>query len=84
MASGAVPTSQLIGGAVGSAGAGAMAHVLGFGPHGIDAALAYSLVIVAVCLLPETTGRRLDVDSGGAVNVDATGYPTAPLRCACA
>lgn len=40
MASGAVPTSQLIGGAVGSAGAGAMANVLGFGHHGIDAALA--------------------------------------------
>jgi len=51
---------------------------------GIDAALAYSLVIVAVCLLPETTHRRLDVDSGGAVNVDATGYANAPLRCACA
>lgn len=42
MASGAVPTSQLIGGAVGSAGAGAMANVLGFGHHGIDAALAAS------------------------------------------
>lgn len=42
MASGAVPTSQLIGGAVGSAGAGAMANVLGFGHHGIDAALATS------------------------------------------
>lgn len=39
MASGAVPTAQLIGGAVGAAGAGAMANVLGFG-HGIDLALA--------------------------------------------
>lgn len=42
MASGAVPTSQLIGGAVGSAGAGAMANVLGFGHHGIEPALAAS------------------------------------------
>jgi len=39
MASGAVPTAQLIGGAAGSAGAGAMANVLGFS-HGIDLALA--------------------------------------------
>ena len=29
---------------------------------GLDAALAYSLVVVAVLLLPETTGKRLDVD----------------------
>ena len=41
MASGAVPTAQLIGGAAGSAGAGAMANVLGFS-HGIDPALAQS------------------------------------------
>ncbi|WP_454758650.1 MFS transporter [Caulobacter segnis] len=39
MASGAVPTAQLIGGAVGAAGAGAMANILGFS-HGIDLALA--------------------------------------------
>lgn len=39
MASGAVPTAQLIGGAAGSAGAGAMANVLGFS-HGIDPTLA--------------------------------------------
>jgi len=31
---------------------------------GIDAALAYSLVVVAVLLLPETKGRRLDYDAG--------------------
>lgn len=41
MASSAVPTSQLIGGAVGAAGAGAMANVLGFS-EGIDTALAPS------------------------------------------
>jgi MFS family permease len=41
MASGAVPTSQLIGGATGAAGAGAMANLLGFS-HGIDPALAQS------------------------------------------
>ena len=35
LASGAVPTVQLIGGAVGSAGAGALANALGFS-HGID------------------------------------------------
>jgi hypothetical protein len=29
---------------------------------GIDAALAYSLVVVAVLLLPETKGKRLDGD----------------------
>jgi hypothetical protein len=28
---------------------------------GIDASLAYSLVIVAVLMLPETTGKSLDV-----------------------
>lgn len=39
MASGAVPTAQLIGGAAGSAGAGALANILGFS-HGIDLALA--------------------------------------------
>lgn len=39
MASGAVPTSQLIGGATGAAGAGAMANLLGFS-HGIDQTLA--------------------------------------------
>lgn len=39
MASSAVPTSLLIGGAVGSAGAGALANILGFS-HGIDPALA--------------------------------------------
>ncbi len=49
---------------------------------GIDAALAYSLVLVAVWLLPETKGRRLDVDR--AANVDATEPPAAPFRCACA
>lgn len=38
MASSAVPTSQLIGGAAGSAGAGAMANVLGFS-HGVDLTL---------------------------------------------
>nr|WP_295112474.1 MFS transporter [uncultured Caulobacter sp.] len=38
MASGAVPTAQLIGGAAGAAGAGAMANVLGFS-HGIDLSL---------------------------------------------
>lgn len=41
MASSAVPTSQLIGGAVGAAGAGAMANVLGFSA-GIDPAAAQS------------------------------------------
>lgn len=39
MAASAVPTALLIGGAVGSAGAGALANVLGFG-HGIDLGLA--------------------------------------------
>ena len=39
MASGAVPTSQLIGGATGAAGAGALANLLGFS-HGIDQTLA--------------------------------------------
>jgi MFS family permease len=39
LASAAVPTTQLIGGAAGAAAAGAMANVLGFG-HGIDPATA--------------------------------------------
>ena len=34
-----MPTSQLIGGAVGAAGAGALANVLGFS-HGVDPTLA--------------------------------------------
>lgn len=42
LASSAVPTVQLIGGAAGSAAAGAMANLLGFG-HGIDPATAYAL-----------------------------------------
>ena len=41
VASSAVPTMQLVGGAAGSAGAGAIANFLGFG-HGIDAATAAS------------------------------------------
>lgn len=41
VASSAVPTMQLIGGAAGSAGAGAIANLLGFA-HGIDAATAAS------------------------------------------
>jgi hypothetical protein len=41
MASSAVPTSQLIGGAAGAAGAGALANVLGFS-HGVDPTLAAS------------------------------------------
>ncbi len=49
---------------------------------GIDAALAYSLVIVAVWLLPETKGRRLDANE--AVTINATANPAVPLRCACA
>ena len=32
---------------------------------GIDAALAYSLVVVAVLLLPETKGKRLDEHPDG-------------------
>ncbi len=39
LASAAVPTTQLIGGAAGAAAAGAMANILGFG-HGIDPAAA--------------------------------------------
>lgn len=39
VASSAVPTMQLVGGAVGAAGAGAIANFLGFA-HGIDAAVA--------------------------------------------
>jgi MFS family permease len=34
---------------------------------GIDAALAYSLVVVAVLALPETKGKRLDTDVPGSV-----------------
>lgn len=41
VASSAVPTMQLIGGAAGAAGAGAIANFLGFS-HGIDAAVAMS------------------------------------------
>ncbi len=41
LASSAVPTVQLIGGATGSAAAGAMANLLGFG-HGIDPAAAFA------------------------------------------
>ena len=37
---------------------------------GIDAALAYSLVVVAVLLLPETKGRRLDYDAGAGTATD--------------
>jgi len=51
MASGAVPTAQLIGGAAGSAGAGALANVLGFS-HGVDVALAptHGLVLFGALL----------------------------------
>ena len=42
LASSAVPTVQLIGGAAGSAAAGALANLLGFG-HGIDPAMAYAV-----------------------------------------
>ena len=41
IASGAVPTSQLIGGATGAAGAGAMANLLGFS-HGVEPAMAHA------------------------------------------
>jgi hypothetical protein len=51
MASGAVPTAQLIGGATGSAGIGALANVLGFS-HGIDLTLAptHGLVLFGALL----------------------------------
>lgn len=42
LASSAVPTVQLIGGAAGSAAAGAMANLLGFG-HGVEPAEAYAV-----------------------------------------
>lgn len=42
LASSAVPTVQLIGGAAGSAAAGAMANLLGFG-HGVEPAVAYAV-----------------------------------------
>ena len=42
LASSAVPTVQLIGGAAGSAAAGAMANLLGFG-HGVEPAAAYAV-----------------------------------------
>ncbi|WP_425996767.1 MFS transporter [Caulobacter sp. DWR1-3-2b1] len=42
LASSAVPTIQLIGGAAGSAAAGAMANLLGFG-HGVEPAAAYAV-----------------------------------------
>ncbi|MEY2881598.1 MAG: hypothetical protein RLZZ15_3978 [Verrucomicrobiota bacterium] len=38
---------------------------------GIDAALAYSLVVVAVLALPETKGKRLDTDAPASVPVAA-------------
>jgi MFS family permease len=41
---------------------GAMSGVMSLGTAiGIDAAVAYSLVLIALFLLPETRGRRLDV-----------------------
>jgi MFS family permease len=39
---------------------------------GIDAALAYALVVIAVLLLPETKGKRLDADPGEATPREAT------------
>lgn len=45
---------------------------------GIDAALAYALVIVAAWLLPETKGRRLDVSVAG--HGTATANPAGRLR----
>ena len=42
LASSAVPTIQLIGGAAGSAAAGAMANLLGFG-HGVEPSAAYAV-----------------------------------------
>jgi MFS family permease len=46
---------------------------------GIDAALAYSLVIVAVWLLPETKGRILE--TGGMAHASDPLNAIAPLRC---
>ena len=52
MASGAVPTAQLIGGATGAAGVGAIANLLGFS-HGIDPALAQSPgLVLFTALIP--------------------------------
>lgn len=52
MASGAVPTAQLIGGATGAAGVGAIANLLGFS-HGIDPALAQSQgLVLFTALIP--------------------------------
>jgi len=52
MASGAVPTAQLIGGAAGAAGVGAIANLLGFS-HGIDPALAQSQgLVLFTALIP--------------------------------
>jgi MFS family permease len=48
---------------------------------GIDAALAYSLVVVAVWMLPETKGRRLD--NNAAPGSCATPTPADPVRCVC-
>ena len=43
---------------------GAMSNKMSLGTAiGIDAAVAYSLVLVALLLLPETRGKTLDVDS---------------------
>lgn len=52
MASGAVPTAQLIGGAAGAAGVGAIANILGFS-HGIDPTLAQSQgLVLFTALIP--------------------------------
>jgi hypothetical protein len=40
---------------------------------GIDAAFAYSLVIVAVLLLPETKGKQLDVTAAREGKLAVTG-----------
>ncbi len=48
---------------------------------GIDAALAYSLVVVAVWILPETKGRQLDCEAKNRSR--ATTGSTAPVQCAC-
>ncbi len=48
---------------------------------GIGAALAYTLVIVAVWLLPETKGRRLDINDHE--NGLVTAESNATVRCAC-
>ncbi|HJV40847.1 MFS transporter [Caulobacter sp.] len=52
MASGAVPTAQLIGGATGAAGVGAIANLLGFS-HGIDPTLAHGQgLVLFTALIP--------------------------------